>query len=186
MAPHQLKTPKPENYPRNAPHRVFPGERGYRTPGMAGVTVVTPAAPTKKPPTTDQELTARVAALEATVAQQQTEINDLTSRVTVLEGGAPVEPPIDPPPDDVSVLLFEDLFPQGVLDQSRWFTRYVFTGPDGPGTLDYLNDEWERYRESQNHLLDTNNGLRLNALPHNGEFWPSGMIRSKPLFDLAS
>jgi beta-glucanase (GH16 family) len=93
-------------------------------------------------------------------------------------GGGP-----DPTPEPGAV--FEDTFRAGSLDQQKWFTRYIYNGPDGPGTLDYLNDEWERYRETGNHVL-SNNGLALTSLPHNGDFWPSGAIRSKSLFDLAS
>jgi hypothetical protein len=81
--------------------------------------------------------------------------------------------------------VFEDTFRAGRLDQNQWWTRYIYTGPDGPGTLDYLNDEWERYREEGNQVF-SNNGLSLTSLPHNGDFWPSGVLRSKLLFDLAS
>ena len=49
-----------------------------------------------KPPTTDQELTARVDALEMRMAQAETEIVALDNRVTVLEAGT-VDPP-DPEP----------------------------------------------------------------------------------------
>jgi hypothetical protein len=54
-----------------------------------------------KPPTTDQELTARVDALEMRMAQAETEIVALDSRVTALEAGnLPIEPPpTEPPPD---------------------------------------------------------------------------------------
>ena len=179
---HELKKPRADQHA--VKHRVYPGERGYQTPSMRGVTTV----PWAKPPTTDQELTARVAALEAQVESQQEQIEDLNARLTVLEGGSPpiVDPPDPPiePPTDGPVVLFEDICGDK-LDQDKWFTRYIFTGPDGPGTLDYLNDEWERYRETGNHVLNGSE-LRLNSLPHNGEFWPSGMIRSKELFDLAS
>lgn len=81
--------------------------------------------------------------------------------------------------------IFADEFRVSNLDTNRWWTRYVYNGPQGPGTCDYLNDEWQRFRESDNHVLGQDR-LSLTALPHNGEFWPSGMIRSKSLFDLAS
>ena len=51
-----------------------------------------------KPPTTDQELTARVDALEMRMAQAETEIVALDSRVTVLEGETP-DPGPDPGPE---------------------------------------------------------------------------------------
>lgn len=77
-------------------------------------------------------------------------------------------------------LLWGDDFTTSNLDTLKWWTRYTYND----GTLDYLNDEEERYRESGNHVMS---GTRcgLTSLPHNGEFWPSGMIRSKALFNLA-
>jgi beta-glucanase (GH16 family) len=64
------------------------------------------------------------------------------------------------------------------LMQHYW-TRYVYDD----GMLDYLNDEWERYRETGNHVV-TDNALKLTALPHNGDFWPSGMLRSKDCYPI--
>lgn len=105
--------------------------------------------------------------------------------------------PEEPPPEgeiDGMVMVFEDKFNSNKLDQEKWWTRYVYSGPDGEGTLDYLNDEWERYRESGNHVIHANT-IALTALPplpgppatSAGDKWyPSGMIRSKSLFDLAS
>ena len=78
-------------------------------------------------------------------------------------------------------LVFEDTFRTSNLDTTQWWTRGAFNN----GYQDYMNDEWQRYRESGNHVQgDT--GIGLTSLPHNGEFWPSGFIRTKDLFDLAS
>jgi|SRR5215469_7813316 len=96
-------------------------------------------------------------------------------------GGTPPDSGVGPPG---MVLLFEDTFRDRAVNQENWWTRYIYGGPDGPGTLDYLNDEWERYRETGNHI--TGEGIQLMSLPHNGEFWPSGMLRSKNLFDIAN
>jgi hypothetical protein len=105
----------------------------------------------------------------------------------------PGTPPAPEPEPPDQVVVFEDMFRDGKLDQSKWFTRYIYTGPDGPGTLDYLNDEWQRFRETGNHVFDAG-GLCLAALPpaapppdtNGGNWYPSGMLRSKELFDLAS
>jgi len=73
--------------------------------------------------------------------------------------------------------VFFDNFDAPKLDQTKWWTRMSFSG----GTLDYLNDEWERYRETGNHVLTPRGTLRLTGLPYDNSvgFWPSGMIRSK-------
>lgn len=59
----------------------------------------------------------------------------------------------------------------------HFWTRYVYQN----GMLDYLNDEWERYRE---HHSTTDNAVKLTALPHNGDFWPSCMLRSKDCYPI--
>jgi Glycosyl hydrolases family 16 len=81
---------------------------------------------------------------------------------------------------DWRVVLNEN-FSASNADMRKWWTRYIYQD----GTLDYLNDEWERYREEGNHVCDGSQ-LQLTALPHNGEFWPSGMVRSKDLFDIGN
>lgn len=81
-------------------------------------------------------------------------------------------------PDYVEV--FSDTFRISNLDMRKWWTRFIFAG----GTLDFLNDEWQRFREAGNHVM-TPEGLRLTALPHNGSYWPSGAIRSKPCFNIS-
>jgi beta-glucanase (GH16 family) len=65
------------------------------------------------------------------------------------------------------------------LDQlhAQFFTRYVYNH----GTLDTLNDEWERYADLNNHVFD-NNGLNLVARVERGfkrGGIASGMLRSK-------
>jgi beta-glucanase (GH16 family) len=88
-----------------------------------------------------------------------------------------VPPPFDLTPDWRR--LSGDDFTTSNLDMNKWWTRYIYNN----GTLDFLNDEWERYREDGNHLMD-GGLLELTALPHTGEFWPSGMIRSKDLYPI--
>jgi hypothetical protein len=89
------------------------------------------------------------------------------------------------PPSDMVLTpdwrgVFGDDFVNSNVDMEKWWTRYVYNN----GMLDYLNDEWERYRESGNHVLD-GNVCRLVAQKHNGEFWPSGMLRSKDCYNIA-
>jgi len=64
-----------------------------------------------------------------------------------------------PPPATGYTLVFSDEFDGAALDRTKWCTRYVYpggpalqvadsacTGPNGSaGTLDYLNDEQQRY-----------------------------------------
>ncbi len=76
--------------------------------------------------------------------------------------------------------VWGDEFEASNLDTTKWFTRYVYAG----GSLDFLNDEQERYRESGNHVM-AGGMLNLTALPKAADgTYPSGMIRSKQLFDL--
>ena len=59
----------------------------------------------------------------------------------------------------------------------QFYTRYVYNN----GTLDTLNDEWERYRDNDNHELD-GHILKLIARDPGGlksSGIESGMIRSK-------
>lgn len=99
----------------------------------------------------------------------------LSLRVPQVRGVGPPEMQLGPD----WVPLWGDDFRSSNLDTTRWWTRYIYSD----GTLDYLNDEWERYREEGNHVQP--NTCALTAQPHNGEFWPSGMIRSKALFPIA-
>lgn len=95
------------------------------------------------------------------------------------------------PPNDWAI-IYDVKFTDLTLDQSKFWTRYIETGPDGPGTLDYLNDEYQRYRETGNHVLN-GDVISLTALPPvaappytaAGDLWyPSGMLRSKDLFPI--
>lgn len=76
-------------------------------------------------------------------------------------------------------LIWGDDFRTSNLDTTKWWTRSTHAG----GMLDFMNDEWQRYRESGNHVMD-GNGCGLTAYGHNGEFYPSGFLRSKALFPL--
>jgi beta-glucanase (GH16 family) len=79
-------------------------------------------------------------------------------------------------------LVFEDDFPISNLDTTKWWTRQTHND----GWLDYLNDEQQRYRESGNHVHSAG-CCELTALPKVADgFYPSGMLRSKALFPLAS
>jgi beta-glucanase (GH16 family) len=78
------------------------------------------------------------------------------------------------------IKVFSDEFNQVELDTSKWWTRYIYSG----GTLDFLNDEQERYREDGNHVM-TGQSLILMAKKTNGldrTSYVSGMIRSKTTF----
>jgi beta-glucanase (GH16 family) len=75
-------------------------------------------------------------------------------------------------------VVFEDEFEQAGLDTKRWFTRFIYNS----GTLDYFNDEKQRYRENGNHVLA---GGILNLVtkePNSSGLYPSGMIRSRATF----
>src|SRR5215470_4096830 len=65
---------------------------------------------------------------------------------------------------DWRVVLNEN-FDQSNVNMQKFWTRYVYDD----GMLDYLNDEWQRYRESGNHVLD-GSLCKLTSLPHNGDF----------------
>ncbi|HEY7072367.1 MAG TPA: glycoside hydrolase family 16 protein [Acidimicrobiales bacterium] len=100
-------------------------------------------------------------------------------------------------------LAFSDEFDGTQLDRSLWCTRYIYGGgpalqvPDaacsrnGDGTLDWLNDEQERYRDTnaakeQMHV-ESGGILHLRATrtrpdDPNKAFYESAMIRSKQTF----
>lgn len=82
-------------------------------------------------------------------------------------------------------LLWADEFDTSNLDTHKWWTRQTHNG----GWLDYLNDEWQRYREQGNHVMG-GGCCALTALPKadadGWSYYPSGMLRSKALFPLAS
>jgi len=59
----------------------------------------------------------------------------------------------------------------------EFHTRYIYAN----GTLDHLNDEWQRYRENSNHVF-TSQGLSLTARAVGGRSpgsVESGMLRSR-------
>ena len=73
-------------------------------------------------------------------------------------------------------LVFEDNFDGSQLDRARWATRYIY----GNETLDRLNDELERFRDKDNHVI-RNGTLELTARKV-GPIYESGMIRSRQTF----
>lgn len=77
--------------------------------------------------------------------------------------------------------VFDDEFNESRFDTAQWWTRYIYAG----GTLDFLNDEAQRYREDGNHVM-TGHSLILMArktAAKNGDVqYQSGMIRSKTTF----
>jgi beta-glucanase (GH16 family) len=79
------------------------------------------------------------------------------------------------------VKVLSDEFGQSRLDTARWWTRYIYAD----GTLDFLNDEQQRYRENGNHVM-TGHSLILMAKKVGGDGdqagYESGMIRSKRTF----
>lgn len=70
------------------------------------------------------------------------------------------------------------------LNTGKWWTRYVYSG----GTLDFLNDEVARFRESGNHVIDsstvtpTGHTLHLTTKYETDGLLSSGMVRSKREF----
>jgi beta-glucanase (GH16 family) len=75
-------------------------------------------------------------------------------------------------------LAFNDEFNGTTLNRNKWYTRFVY----GSGTTDYLNDEKQRYKDNNNHVV-ANGVLNLVAryVPTGsptGVNYESGMIRS--------
>lgn len=64
------------------------------------------------------------------------------------------------------------------LNRSKWFTRFIYAGE----TLDRLNDEKQRYRDNDNHIVA--NGVlnlvarKVSSTDPDGINYESGMIRS--------
>jgi beta-glucanase (GH16 family) len=97
------------------------------------------------------------------------------------------------------VLVFNDEFDGGALDRSKWCTRFTWGGgpslqvadaqcvrSDGGGTLDFLNDEQQRYRDtnSRGEPMHVAGGgtLRLRATktgPAGYAPYEAAMLRSK-------
>jgi|GEM_PF-3619658 len=88
------------------------------------------------------------------------------------------------------VSSLSDEFNEANLDTTKWYTRYIYND----GTLNYFNDECERYNESNTHIME-NGSLKLTARIKPGttchapsstgitySLYDSGMIRSKTTF----
>jgi beta-glucanase (GH16 family) len=72
------------------------------------------------------------------------------------------------------VLTFSDEFDGTSLNTSNWYTRYIWGG----GTVNYLNDEVERFTDNGTHVV-SNGTLKLIAKKTStGTGYESGMIRS--------
>ena len=75
-------------------------------------------------------------------------------------------------------LAFNDEFNGTALNRSKWMTRYIYAG----GTQDRLNDEKQRYRDNNNHVVA--NGVlslvarKVSSTDPDGINYESGMIRS--------
>jgi beta-glucanase (GH16 family) len=96
-------------------------------------------------------------------------------------------------------LIFAEEFDGSTLDRTHWCTRYIYSGgarlerPDpecnlrGEGTLDFLNDEQQRYRDTSasgvelHRVVDGTLSLIAVRGAKRGRY-ESAMIRSKRLF----
>lgn len=74
-------------------------------------------------------------------------------------------------------LVFSDEFNGHSLDRNKWATRYIYENE----TLDRFNDEKERYRDYQNHVL-SDGVLSLVARRDEAGVYESGMIRTHRTF----
>lgn len=74
-------------------------------------------------------------------------------------------------------LVFRDEFNGTTLDRDKWATRYIYAD----GTMDHLNDEQQRFRDSGNHVVK-DGYLSLVAKALGGGKYASGMIRSRETF----
>jgi beta-glucanase (GH16 family) len=75
-------------------------------------------------------------------------------------------------------VAFEDTFDGAHLDRQKWATRYVYED----GTLDRLNDEWERYRDDDNHEVHDGALSLIARVERHPAHFASGMIRSRQTF----
>jgi hypothetical protein len=73
--------------------------------------------------------------------------------------------------------VFGDEFSTANLDTTKWWTRYIYAG----GYLNHINDEWESFLESGNHVIE-NWTLYLKAYFLPDGTLSSGMLRSKKTF----
>jgi beta-glucanase (GH16 family) len=74
-------------------------------------------------------------------------------------------------------LVFSDEFDGPTLDRNKWATRYLYKNE----TQDKFNDERQRYRDRDNHVL-SNGILSLVARKGEGDLFESGLIRSHQTF----
>jgi beta-glucanase (GH16 family) len=75
-------------------------------------------------------------------------------------------------------VVFQDNFSQSQLNAAAWYTRFIYEN----GTLDHLQDEQQRYRDNNNHVLK-DGVLNLVAKgPTSTGLYTSGMIRSRMTF----
>lgn len=119
-------------------------------------------------------------------------------RIPPPEGGKPESPGSDFHPAGYR-LVFAEEFEGNALDRGQWCTRYIYAGgpavqtpdpactPDGKGTLDFLNDEAQRYRDVdvKGKPLHEVGGGRLTLVATKSpelDHYESAMIRSKRLF----
>src|SRR5262245_4067022 len=96
----------------------------------------------------------------------------------------PMEPSVPAPISGKGYRLVKDWdFETGIRSAEslrlEFYTRYIY----GNGTLDHLNDEWQRYRDNNNHVFEAG-GLALVARVPDGASLAagsveSGMLRSK-------
>jgi beta-glucanase (GH16 family) len=101
------------------------------------------------------------------------------SAISMMIGYAWAGPPAD------YVRVFDDQFTTPTLDTHKWWTRLRENG----GTAQSIpsNHEQERYVENAGTHVMTGHSMQLIAQPQAADgTYPSGMIRSKELFDLAS
>ncbi len=128
---------------------------------------------------------------------------DQTDRIG---GGLTIEPAFgsdDYRPAGYDELVFADEFDGSELDRSKWCTRFSWGGgqeplqmPDeactrhGQGTLDFVNDEWQRYRdfnrrgEALHEMRDGVIALRAtkNSADPADRTFEAAMLRSKQTF----
>jgi len=143
--------------------------------------------------TTDKLLAGGVGVLTATADGSSVQIIP-RPEWSFSDQGAPAQPTDSPYVPAGFQLVWGDDFegvmmdgcPMPQVDTSKWCFRYSYSG----GTLDFLNDEAERFREGENgqpnHIID-NGVLKLTAYPAGSDgTYSSGMIRSKKYFNVQS
>ncbi len=99
------------------------------------------------------------------LAQAYVTFNEMYTQADVRGGGMSIKPASgtdDYRPSGYSNLVLSDEFDGSTLDRSKWCTRFMWgggtTAPQvdddectpfmGQGNLDFVNDEWQRYRDT--------------------------------------